>query len=404
MRVSLAPARPPSPLDTPLGTGEQTRDPAPPLLAPAGPRVVLGSERNSNGLAQPIVPGPDTMFAPRGACLAAPDGPLFVCDTGHHRLLIWHRAPTSDHTPADLLIGQSDFSREGRNAKAEIRAATLNVPTGIAAVDGVLAVADAWNHRVLLWFGYPDTINRPADVVLGQAGFGAGIANRGATGPDADTLNWCYGVAISAGRLLVADTGNRRVLVWDRIPTVNGAPADLVMGQRDFSKRDENAGLDAGPLGMRWPHGIAVVGGTILIADAGNNRVMAWRKLPASNGAPCDFVFGQPDMASVDHNRTAYRPTACTMSMPYGITVHGDRLVVADTANSRLLGFDRAALAMNATASWLTGQHAFTDNGDNRWGPPVRDSLCWPYDVAGCNETLVVADSGNSRVVLWDAA
>jgi hypothetical protein len=344
------------------------------------------------------------MFGPRGACLAARDGPLFVCDTGHHRLLIWHRAPAADRTPADCLIGQPDFSREGRNAKTEIGAATLNVPTGVAAADGVLAVADAWNHRVLLWFGYPATNNRPADVVLGQSDFGSGIANRGASNPGADTLHWCYGVTIAEGRLLVADTGNRRVLVWHRIPTSNGAPADLVMGQRDFSTRDENAGLEAGALGMRWPHGIVVAGETVLVADAGNNRVMAWWKFPASNGAPCDFVFGQPDMASVDHNRAAYYPTEDGMSMPYGLTVYGNRLVVADTANSRLLGFDPAGLAMGAAASWLTGQHAFTDKGDNRWEPPVRDSLCWPYGVAGCDETLVVVDSGNSRVLLWDAA
>jgi hypothetical protein len=404
MRVSLAQARPPSSLGTSLDVGEQTRSLARPLLAEGGPRVILGGQPGSNGLAQPIVPGPSTMFGPRGACLATPDGPLFVCDTGHHRLLVWHRTPASDHTPADLLIGQPDFSREGRNAKAEVGAATFNVPTGVAAVDGVLAVADAWNHRVLLWFGYPDTSNHPADVVLGQADFRGGVANRGAAGPEAGTLNWCYGVVITRGHLIVADTGNRRVLVWDRIPMANGTPADLVLGQRDFTTRDENAGCDAGPLGMRWPHGIVVVDNAILVVDAGNNRVMAWRNFPASNGVPCDFVFGQPDTASVDHNRAAYSPTAGTMNMPYGLTVLGDRIVVADTANSRLLGFDAAGLGMAATASWLTGQRAFTDKGDNRWGPPVRDSLCWPYAVAGRDETLVVADSGNNRVLLWDAA
>lgn len=344
------------------------------------------------------------MFGPRGACLAAPDGPLFVCDTGHHRLLAWHGVPTSDQTPADCLIGQADFLQEGRNAKGEAGSATFNVPTGVAAADGVLAIADAWNHRVLLWFGYPGTHNRPADVVLGQADFGDCIANRGASTPGADTLNWCYGVAIAEGRLAVADTGNRRVLVWDQIPTTNGSPADLVMGQHDFTSRDENAGVAPGPLGMRWPHDIAIASGIILIADAGNNRVMAWRHWPASNGTPCDFVLGQPDMGSVDHNRAAYYPTSKAMSMPYGLTVNDDRLIVADTANSRLLGFNLDTLAMNATASWLTGQHQFINSGDNRWGPPVRDSVCWPYGIAACDETYVVVDTGNNRVLLWNAA
>ena len=87
----------------------------------------------------------------------------------------------------------------------------------------MLAVADAWNHRVLIWHGLPERSNQPADVVLGQADFDGALANRGADAPRADTLFWCYGVAIAGGRLFVADTGNRRVLVWDRIPTTNGA-------------------------------------------------------------------------------------------------------------------------------------------------------------------------------------
>jgi hypothetical protein len=396
MHVSLAPrhSRP----------GFVDADAAPRLLAPAGPTVVLGGSADAEGLAQPIVPGPQTMFGPRGACLAGPDGPLFVCDTGHHRLLVWNCVPDVDHAPADLLIGQADFSREGRNAKGDVGAATLNVPTGVCATNDVLAVADAWNHRVLLWFGYPDRINRPADVVLGQADFSCGLANRGAHAARADTLNWCYGVAIAEGRLVVADTGNRRVLVWDGIPETNGAPADLVLGQKDFITRDENAGEGAGSLGMRWPHGIAVANGLILVSDAGNNRVMAWEGWPRTNGAACAFVLGQSDIMGLDHNRAAYYPTDGAMNMPYGLTVQGQRLIVSDTANSRLLGFDLRDIAMGNGATLLAGQRGFTDKGDNRWGPAVRDSLCWPYNAAACGSTVVIADSGNNRVLLWDAA
>jgi Ni,Fe-hydrogenase I small subunit len=41
---------------------------------------------------------------------------------------------------------------------------------------------------------------------------------------------------------------------------------------------------------------------------------------------------------------------------------------------------------------------------DNRWGMPARDSLCWPYGVAACGGKEVIADSGNDRVLLWEAA
>ena len=400
MRVSLAPIRLKTP---PPGAGE-----APPLclplLAEEGPRVILCGKLAASGLAEPIAPQADTLFGPRGACLAGSGGPLFICDTGHHRLLAWKTAPTEDQSSADLVIGQPDFASEGRNAKGAVGPATLNVPTGVAAAGGVLAIADAWNHRVLIWFGFPDQSNRPADVVLGQQDFAGGLANRGEDRPTASTLNWCYGVAIEDGRLFVADTGNRRVLVWERIPTRHGAPADLVLGQRDFITRDENAGGGEAALGMRWPHGMAMIDGGILIADAGNNRIMVWRTLPSSNGVDCDFVIGQAGMEGFDHNQAAYYPTARSLNMPYGLAVQGERLLVADTANSRLLGFDVSDLAMDEAATRLAGQHGFSNKGDNRWQAATRDSLCWPYNVAASGDTAVIADSGNNRVLLWEAA
>jgi NHL repeat-containing protein len=399
MQVSFAPAR----LHKALARAGDNHV-ARPLLDAGGSRAVLGGEALPNGLAQSIVPGASTLFGPRGACLASARGPLFVCDTGHHRLLIWQTPPRADQAPADLLIGQPQFSREGRNAKGDVGAATLNMPTGIAVSDGVLAVADAWNHRILLWHGHPDRSNRPADVVLGQADFIGGIANRGNSVPGDDTLNWCYGVAIADGNLIVCDTGNRRVLIWDGIPAENGAPADLVLGQRDFITRDDNAGEAGGALGMRWPHGIAVARGMLFVSDAGNNRVMVWRTFPRSNGRPCDFVLGQTDAMGLDHNRAAYYPTSSAMNMPYGLTVQGGLLIVSDTANSRLLGFELDALAMDTPAIALAGQPSFSDKGDNRWRCAGRDSLCWPYSATACGSTLAIADSGNNRVLLWEAA
>ena len=399
MQVSFAPSRLHKALPR-VGDNHVAR----PLLASDGARAVLGGEALPNGLAQSIVPGPTTLFGPRGGCLASPHGPLFVCDTGHHRLMIWRSLPSSDQAPADLVIGQPDFSREGRNAKGDVGPATLNMPTGIAACDGVLAVADAWNHRILIWHRYPEISNQPADVVLGQADFSDGRANRGADACRADTLNWCYGVAIAGGKLIVCDTGNRRVLVWHRIPTSNGTPADLVLGQLDFVTRDDNAGQAGGAVGMRWPHGIAVSGDTLFVSDAGNNRVMVWRAFPNSVGQACDFVLGQCDFMGLDHNRASYYPTSSAMNMPYGLTVQGGMLIVTDTANSRLLGFELDGLAMDSPAIALAGQPLFSAKGDNRWRFATRDSLCWPYNASACHGLLVVADAGNNRVLLWEGA
>ena len=351
---------------------------------------------------RPIVAAADTVFGARGVALGGPEGPLVVADTGHHRILIWHRVPTRDGEPADLVLGQPDFATEGRNARGGVTPMTCNVPVGVAIHDGMLAVADSWNHRILLWRTIPRTQTEP-DVILGQGARDQGLFNRGGR-PARNTLYWPSGVAFGARGLFVADTGNRRVLVWDDVPDRDGAPADRVLGQRDFATRDENAGAEIGPAGMRWPHDLVVTENGLVVSDAGNNRVMVWDRMPETNGAPCDAILGQRDATTGDHNGGAYWPTSTTLNMPYGCTVARDVLIVADTANSRLVGWRANALRTGTPAYGLVAQPDFLAKGDNRWGPPVRDSLCWPYGIAACCGTLAIADSGNSRVVLWDLA
>lgn len=398
MRISLAPAY--SRSLPPAGKGQNTS----PLLDPRGARVVLGDQVDANGLPHPVAPKPHTLFGPRGVCFAPDGGPFFVADTGHHRVMIWNKVPEDDNAGADLLIGQPDFFSEGRNAHGPVGPATLNMPTGLSTDGKALAVADAWNHRVLIWRTLPKHSNQPADLVLGQADFSSSAANRGDTVAAADTLNWCYGVTIADGRLFVADTGNRRVLVWNSLPERHGQPADLVLGQADAATRDDNASGVGAAVGMRWPHSVTVQNNRILVADAGNNRIMVWNSMPNADGAPCSFVLGQPSFGVNDHNRAAYSPNSRALNMPYGMVIHDGTVFCADTANSRVVGYPLDDLEMDRAASGLAAQPEFSDKGDNRWRFATRDSVCWPFALAASGTTLAIADTGNNRVLLWEAA
>ncbi len=396
-RVSLAPAskRPPA---APVPCGA--------LLDAQGARIILGATDDPLGLALPVVPSARSMFGPRGVCSAA-DGSLWVSDTGHHRVLGWRRPPACDNAPANILLGQPAFDREGRNARGSTSADGMNVPTGIVACGARgegLAVADAWNHRVLVWHTRPTHSHQRADVVLGQADFDSGESNRGQTHPTASTLFWPYCVSWDGARLWVADTGNRRVLMWEGLPRRHGEAASLVLGQRDFEQRDENSGAAPGAASMRWPHAISFPAGGLCVADAGNNRLMLWHRRPAANHMPCDVMVGQAGDAAVEHNQANYYPDAGCLNMPYGAAVAGDLLVVADTANSRLLAWPITELTRHGVnACALAAQPDWHSKGDNRWQPAMRDSVCWPYSVAmQGHDSLLVADSGNNRVLLWD--
>jgi hypothetical protein len=374
-------------------------------LSPHGAKIILGNNITPEQIAIPIAPTPTTMFGPRAACLLSPTGPLWVADTGHHRLLGWRNLPTKDHQPADWIIGQPDFFHEGQNAKRTPGKSTFSVPTGICKCGHGLAVADAWNHRILIWYNIPTDSHIPADLVLGQNNFIDNIPNRGSQQPAANTLHWPYGIFCYENKLFVADTGNRRLLIWNQLPTENGQPADIVLGQPDMISRNENGGGSPTASSMRWCHDITLWEDNLVVTDAGNNRVMIWEGIPTENNAPCAVVLGQKNFNFVELNQGVYFPTASSLSMPYGVDITGDWLIVADTANSRLLGWKKQEsilLLQGANADGVIGQDNFTNKSENRnFGLPTKRSLNWCYGIKVCGETAVVSDSGNNRVLIW---
>ena len=142
------------------------------------------------------------------------------------------------------------------------------------------------------------------------------------------------------------------------------------------------------------------------MADAGNNRLMLWHEAPRTHSTACDVLVGQAGSQRVEHNQGSHYPDAACLDMPYCGMLMGELLVAADTANSRLLAWRIDQLTrhgVNAVA--LAAQVDWIAKGDNRWRAAARDSVCWPYSVAVQQPgTLLVADSGNHRVLRWPLA
>jgi hypothetical protein len=362
-------------------------------------RIVLGAPA-PGGLALPAAhPTASWMYAPRGVYLGPCEGRdvLVVADTGNHRVMIWHELPDRDEQPCDVVLGQPDAVSEGPAAGCGDTRSGLNLPTGVLIHDGKLVVADAWHHRVLVYNTLPGTQGAEPDLILGQHDPDSVEPNQGGD-CGADTMYWPFGLTMAGGRFYVADTGNRRLLGWSGgLPATADTRPDLILGQPDPASREENRGGPPGPASFRWPHGLCGTADRLFVADAGNHRVLGWTPHP-DRDADADLVLGQPDFDSAAE--MPYVPQQAGMlRFPYAVVSDGGSLAVADTANNRILLWDQ--LPAGEPAAMVLGQPGFGHNGENRWSGVARDSLCWPYGLSLSGDLLAIADSGNNRVVIW---
>ena len=157
-------------------------------------------------------------------------------------MLIWNSVAITNAAVANIVLGQPDLEANAPGCSEYI----MNSPGGITVEGGRVLVSDSLNNRVLIWDSIPTLSNTAADMVLGQGLFNSCAARFPV---DADTLKNPRGVWSDGTRLMVADTGNNRVLIWNTFPTIDGQPADLVVGQSSMAGFVANAGgLDAGSL------------------------------------------------------------------------------------------------------------------------------------------------------------
>jgi len=381
----------------PFRPGEQPapvmdRDPA----GGATANLWMGAEA-AGGLTLPAaMPTASQMYAPRAVWLD--DDYLIAADTGNHRILIWNgAAELRSHSDADIVLGQPDFNTEGAQADGRGPERGMRLPTGVIVHDGRLIVADAWNHRILIWNQVPTVSNTAPDVILGQADPTHVDENRGGK-CSGRSFYWPFGIAMVGGTFYVADTGNRRVLAWDGIPGPDDEPS-FVLGQPSPEVRDENRG-ELGPSSFRWPHDIAGTNDVLHIADAGNHRILGWLPSPGKD-RDADTVLGQTDFVS--GAEFPYAPqTETSLRFPYAVDIDDDVMVVADTANNRILIWDGVPTSAHVPADRVLGQPHFASNGENRWDLVGADTFCWPYGLSLHRGRLAISDSGNNRVTVWE--
>jgi hypothetical protein len=187
-------------------------------------------------------PGPSTVNEPRR--IVVYDGKVFIADRLNSRVLIFNDIPAFNNATASVVLGQLNFySGDANRGEGNPLPGTLSEPCGVFVRRGRLFITDTGNNRILVFNQIPEDMSGvpySADVVLGQADFYSGQANRGQSYPGPNTLSKPFGsVYYDGSRLFVCDNDNHRVLIFNDIPRDMNGPAesysaDVVLGQPDM--------------------------------------------------------------------------------------------------------------------------------------------------------------------------
>lgn len=272
----------------------------------------------------------------------------------------------------------------------------LHGPFGNPGV-GSLYLSDYYNNRVLGYNTVPTSNGAAADFVLGQPDFTSSSAGTSAT-----AMTGPQTAIVHDGKLLVLEYDNRRILIWNTKPSTTNAPADVVIGQANMTSSSGTCN----DTNLADPESFAIVNGALVVADSTHHRVLIWNTIPTSSGTPADKVIGQADFTQCGAN-TGGR-TASTFSYPTDIASIGGKLLVADFNNNRVLVWNSmptctpSPCAITTPADMVLGQADFASATANSGGLSGA-SLYNPYYLATDGTRLAVADRNNFRVLIWNS-
>ncbi len=268
-----------------------------------------------------------------------------------------------------------------------------------------------------------------ATWVIGQPDFTSTAQGQGANGLKAPA-GAAY--APSTGYLYVTDYGNNRVPAFT-LPTAPGPNAAFVLGtQNAFTlptrvsvngnlmvvandgasqvwlyssipttdqQPDTIIGQTPGqclPSSFNLPSSAVITdSGRLLVVDRNNHRVLLYNATHALGVAIPSIVLGQTSMYQCQANQGASAPTASTLSQPDDVWSDDNTIVVSDSYNNRLLFWDTWPTSNGAPATWVFGQPDLLSNQ----AATSPNGLTQPRGVVSDGTTVYVADYGNSRVL-----
>ena len=357
-------------------------------------------------------------------------GNLWIADPGNNRVLRFPAASVgsgaANEPAADRVLGHSDFTtvalppnpaRSGKNY--------LIQPSGLAFdARGRLFVVDDANRVVVYTPSFVNgqlaarimgvvlpTQQQPTPPVISESTLGF-FDTSGATHPP-------QGVFVVNNTPYVVDTENSRILGYDPFdqwPDENTAfspPAKAVIGQADFTSRQANrAQPRPSATTLAGPISGAFAGTDLIVADAGNNRVLVFPQQTGGGFGTANRLLGQLDFQWNSPNLIEGREFGFTNSGGTAV-IDGSstppHLYVSDPLNNRVLGFlDYRKVNAGTRADLVIGQpdvfSALLNWPTNNPTQANDQGLCSPQGLLlDSDGNLYVADGCNARVLRFPA-
>jgi DNA-binding beta-propeller fold protein YncE len=266
-----------------------------------------------------------------------PNGDLVVADTGSHTI-----KKISVSGAVEIIAGVENVAG---SADGTASSATFNGPVGVAVSenDGDIYIADTYNDRIRL-------------IRNGQVTTLAGSVRGFADGSGADArFDTPLGIAVWNDKLLVADSGNKRIRLVD--PT-----GDVLTAAGSGAGNLQDGSLSQASFVM--PTAVAIDGHRVFIADGNAIRVIGRRAFPfveTITDARRGYVDGPSRRARFN------RPSGMAIGS-------GGELFISDSDNQAVRVISDGGFGREITRNDIDS-HRMTASEFRQLQPPR-----WPYD------------------------
>lgn len=302
--------------------------------------------------------------------LIDPEGTIIGTASGEGQYETFVRAIDEQIKKFDAKLNREELKFGSERSK--VKPGTLAFPGKILATADRLFIADTKHHRILV----TDHSGKVREVVGGP--------EAGAKDGDFGTarFNEPQGMALRGTTLVVCDRQNHLIRQVD----LDAKTVTTIAGTG--KQASHMPGGPALSTGLNSPWDIAVDRDRLLVAMAGNHQI--WALDPAKGTIAPVSGDGRENILDGPHARAEF-------SQPSGLSIHGDKVYVADSEISAIREVDLDPAGRVRT---IVGTGLFKFGDKDGVGDDVLLQHC--IGLAWHNGTLYVADSYNHRIKTVD--